>query len=68
MSNARTAAEICQAHIDAIEAHPGVGPTTVANLRAAVLELLYLTRNTDDFYRRDREEYERKYGSIGGAQ
>ena len=46
MSNPRTAAEICQRHIEAIEDWPGVGPTAVANLRAAVLDLLYLTRSS----------------------
>jgi hypothetical protein len=62
-----TAAEVCQRHIDAIIDHPGVGPTAVANLRAAVLDLLAMTRNTDEFHRNDREEYERKYGPIGGS-
>jgi len=61
-----TAAEIYQRHIDAIEDQLGVGPSTVANLRAAVLDLLYIARNTDEFHRRDREEFERKYGPIGG--
>lgn len=66
MSEGNTASEVCQWHIDAIESQSGVGPTTVANLRAAVLDLLYVTRNTDDFHRRDRAEYEAKYGPIGG--
>lgn len=60
----QTAADICQHHIDAIEDHPGVGPTAVSNLRAAVLDLLCLTRNTDAKARADRAEFMREHPGV----
>jgi hypothetical protein len=64
MNRPKTAAEICQHHIDIIEGQHGVGPTTVANLRAAVLELLYLTRNTDTAARADRAQFMRDHPGV----
>lgn len=61
----RTAAEVCQQHIDAIEAtYPIQTDAVVDELRSAVLSLLYLTRNTDNAGRAARAEVDAELARI----
>lgn len=60
-----TAAEVCQQHIDAIEASYSLDAVAaVEELRSAVLSLLYLTRNTDNAGRAARTEVDAELARI----
>lgn len=65
----RTAADICQRHIDAIEASYALDAAAVVDeLRSAVLSLLYLTRNTDNAGRDARAKVDAELERIRAAE
>lgn len=55
-----TAAEVYQTHIDRLETTPAM--QSMAAVKAAVLDLLYIARNTDELLRNDREEFMNRFG------
>lgn len=64
-----TAAEVCQQHIDAIEASYSIHAGDVVDeLRSAVLSLLYLTRNTDNAGRDARAKVDAELERIRAAE
>jgi hypothetical protein len=65
MSDQLTAAQVYQQHIDRIETLDAGGDNLLLGaLRDAVLQMLYISRNADEFHRADREQFMRDHPGV----